>query len=282
MEKENVVRFYTPTTKEISAPLYISWAGRGILDFDKYTGYRILQLSLLVCVISGEGYLNIGGGDDVLMSRGSLFIIPANTRYCVKSNSEEPWVCYMVCFGGNCSDDILQKIGMNKEHFFLHFPTDKKFQAILELLSCLEDQTADSFAVLGSLELVFSEIKHLNQIELPASTPRKDIVSATVNFIKHYYYLRLDVDLLCDYVQYSRSYLSRLFNNEMNVTIPEYINQVRVAHAKELFQQTQLSVQEVSASVGISDSFYFSKTFKKVVGLSPNQYKKQFRAQQKR
>ncbi|MNZ50740.1 HTH-type transcriptional activator Btr [compost metagenome] len=51
--------------------------------------------------------------------------------------------------------------------------------------------------------------------------------------------------------------------------IPEYISKIRIQNAKVLLQETDLNIQEISASVGITDSLYFSKLFKNVTGISP-------------
>jgi AraC-like DNA-binding protein len=79
----------------------------------------------------------------------------------------------------------------------------------------------------------------------------------------------IDVDALSKYVNYSRSYFSRMFSRKTGLSIPQYINKMRVEKAKELLKKTDLTVLEVSKTVGFEDQFYFSKVFKQHEGISP-------------
>ena len=54
----------------------------------------------------------------------------------------------------------------------------------------------------------------------------------------------------------------------------DYLNHFRIEQAKELLCQTELSIKNISIDVGFSDEFYFSRLFKKSVGVSPQHYRK--------
>ncbi|MEK8127920.1 helix-turn-helix domain-containing protein [Paenibacillus filicis] len=68
------------------------------------------------------------------------------------------------------------------------------------------------------------------------------------------------------------SYLSRLFKKETGENFVEYITKVKVEHAKELLDQTQLSVDEIAEKIGYEKN-YFYKVFKKLTGMTPNHYR---------
>jgi AraC-like DNA-binding protein len=102
---------------------------------------------------------------------------------------------------------------------------------------------------------------------------KDDVVKKALEYIEINYYHHIDVDLLCQHVNYSRSYFSRLFKKEVGITIPEYINKVRVQRAKFLLKNTDLNINEVAKSVGYDDPFYFSRIFKRVTDNSPMRYK---------
>lgn len=76
----------------------------------------------------------------------------------------------------------------------------------------------------------------------------------------------------------SRSYLSMLFKKEIGCTFPEYLGRYRVARAAELIENEDIALNQISEMAGFSDYSYFGKTFKKVMGLPPNAYAKEFRA----
>ncbi|MCK9862191.1 AraC family transcriptional regulator [Paenibacillus sp. ATY16] len=68
-------------------------------------------------------------------------------------------------------------------------------------------------------------------------------------------------------------YLNRIFNKITGCSITHYVNKVRVNRARELLEKTQMTIGEVAELVGFGDIYYFSKVFKKYVGLSPAYYK---------
>ncbi|MDO4331399.1 MAG: AraC family transcriptional regulator [Eubacteriales bacterium] len=70
------------------------------------------------------------------------------------------------------------------------------------------------------------------------------------------------------------SYLSTLFKKETGSTLTDYVNQKRVGHAILLLNSTTLQVQAIAQQCGIPDVNYFSKTFKKIVGKTPMEYRK--------
>lgn len=72
-------------------------------------------------------------------------------------------------------------------------------------------------------------------------------------------------------------YINRVFHEVTGHTITRYVNLVRINHAKELIEATQLSMNEIGYLTGLNDPYYFSKVFKKYVGLSPSQYDKKVR-----
>ncbi|MNI92068.1 HTH-type transcriptional regulator YesS [compost metagenome] len=68
------------------------------------------------------------------------------------------------------------------------------------------------------------------------------------------------------------SYLSRLFKKETGENFVEYITKIKVEHAKELLDQTQLSVDEIAEKIGYEKN-YFYKVFKKLTNMTPNHYR---------
>ena len=84
----------------------------------------------------------------------------------------------------------------------------------------------------------------------------------------------LSVHSIAKNVGVSKSALYRNFNAQIGYPIGRYINKKRVEKAAELLSDTRLSIEEITLRVGFADSSYFSKTFKKEMGLSPLKYRK--------
>ena len=67
--------------------------------------------------------------------------------------------------------------------------------------------------------------------------------------------------------------ISRLFKKVIGKNFVEYPNEIRIEKAKELLKDVQYKAYEVADMVGIQNSHYFSKIFKKYTGMSPKEYR---------
>lgn len=74
-------------------------------------------------------------------------------------------------------------------------------------------------------------------------------------------------------VSISPFYFSKLFKEETGENFIDYVTMARVRRAKELLADPALSIKEISGSTGYSDPNYFSKLFKRIVGLTPTEYR---------
>jgi two-component system, response regulator YesN len=99
-------------------------------------------------------------------------------------------------------------------------------------------------------------------------------VDALKAIIATSYHEDLDLGMLAERVYLTPSYLSRLFKQETGVTITDYLINVRIEQAKNLLRsRPDLKTYEVGEQVGYPDSAYFTKLFKRIVGMTPNEYR---------
>jgi AraC-like DNA-binding protein len=97
----------------------------------------------------------------------------------------------------------------------------------------------------------------------------------SLQHIEESLHLPINMNELGKIEQLSTNYFSDQFKTTMGVRPQEYILQRREILAKRLLRQTSLTVSEIAENVGQTDVAYFSRIFKKRVGLSPNNYRKQ-------
>ena len=87
-------------------------------------------------------------------------------------------------------------------------------------------------------------------------------------------YNKLSLEDICSKVNYSRSFLCKIFKEQMGETLFSYFNRIKTEEAKKLLEETDLSVTTVSKELGFTDIKYFGALFKKSEGISPTEYKK--------
>ena len=102
--------------------------------------------------------------------------------------------------------------------------------------------------------------------------------SATVrdclNYVDFHYMEALSLESLASRFAVNKNYLSSRFHREVGKTLTDYITQIRVQRATRLLERTPLPMQEIAGQCGFSDANYFTRTFKKINGISPNEYRK--------
>lgn|GEM_PF-2252670 len=99
------------------------------------------------------------------------------------------------------------------------------------------------------------------------------IVQEILSILNSEYHLPITLSYLSDKVYLSPNYLRILFKGKMNVSIQEYLTQLRINKAKELLRHNRLKVHEVGESVGYENSTYFSMVFKSYVQMTPGEYR---------
>lgn len=87
-------------------------------------------------------------------------------------------------------------------------------------------------------------------------------------------YTSLSIDEICRKTAYSKAYLFRIFKAKTGKTIMNYYLELKISEAKKLLRENELSVREISEKLAFSAPDYFTKTFKRVTGLTPLAYKK--------
>lgn len=102
--------------------------------------------------------------------------------------------------------------------------------------------------------------------------------NTTIYLIKEYIHHNyrdesLTVRDISSYVHMNTSYVCTLFKSETGQTLNQYITEYRMEKAKKLLLDPRYKIAEISARVGYSDGNYFGKSFRRVTGLSPSEYR---------
>lgn len=93
-----------------------------------------------------------------------------------------------------------------------------------------------------------------------------------------YIYQDVSVEDFCHEMQYSKSYLSRIFLKEFGCTIHHYITSAKIKEAKTMIREHAYNFTQISDMLCFSNPLYFSRVFKKITGMSPSEYKKSVKA----
>jgi two-component system, response regulator YesN len=122
------------------------------------------------------------------------------------------------------------------------------------------------------LDYIKSEFNSVSK-QINNSTP-ENTMKRIVNYIEKNYSKDLKLEVLAGVFGYNSSYLGKAFKNFTGISFNTYLDKVRIENAKSLLEDN-LKVYQVSEKVGFRNINYFYSKFKKHVGISPQEYKKQ-------
>jgi len=122
----------------------------------------------------------------------------------------------------------------------------------------------------GLVEIVFS---HFVRKAQPKSITNDKRIAAVLTFIHKHLSNTISVEQLADIACMTKSHLIRTFRQSLSVTPLQYVIRKKIQHAQALLLGSEMSIQEISQAIGIDDTSYFIRLFKKNLGFTPQEYR---------
>ncbi|PLS14798.1 DNA-binding response regulator [Bacillus sp. M6-12] len=113
----------------------------------------------------------------------------------------------------------------------------------------------------------------LKLVKRRSSRKNVNIIYEVEKYIQANFDRDVKLQEIADKFYLSREYISRKFKQEFNVNISDYLVKVRMNKAKSLLKNSQMKVYEIAVIAGYQDDKYFRKVFKKITGVTPNEYR---------
>jgi len=101
-----------------------------------------------------------------------------------------------------------------------------------------------------------------------------DVIKSVFDYLNKHYAQQITLNDVANYVHLHPVYLGRLLRKKVGKTFKEILTEVRLKKAISLLKNSSLKNYEVAEAVGFSDAQYFSQVFKKIYGITPNEWKK--------
>jgi AraC family transcriptional regulator of arabinose operon len=222
----------------------------------------------LVYIVSGAGSYRENGGREQQVREGSLFFFRPGCRYSFGPQPGGHWDEYYINFGGSRVTEWMET-GMLAGGIVLQANAVQGltalFEEVLGLMDGGDPGDADRAAIL--LEEMLLEcslrIQGNNRILQADAMPHiREALNACI-------YEQPDLPGIAAGLHISMSTLRRTVRRSSGYPLYEYIHRLKMAEAKHLLLNTSLQVQEIAGMLHYRDSFYFSRLFKKFMGISP-------------
>ena len=229
---------------------------------------KVLPYLSVVQAVEGSYDIQLDNGKTYNTGNGGFFIAPANVQQRIVHNVS-PTSKKMVCRW------VFIKIKINDIYSF-----DEKFGFPTILPQNIKSEMNTVFDELFCSDNAFDEyicyykiVKLLSLVANEKEQRLSPYIEEALNYIKDNYREKISVEDIAAQVQLSSSHLFAVFKKQMGVSPISFLNSYRMSIAAEQIQGTTKSINRIAAEVGIDDSIYFNKIFKKHYQMSPTEYR---------
>lgn len=233
---------------------------------------------LIHYIIEGTGRFEVNGVTYTL-GKGQGFLICPGVVTFYQADHATPWHYCWVGFSGLHADAYLKLGGLTANSPLFRYDKDDAFHSyLLNMISSKHSDRGRDLQLNGLLYLMLSLIiantPHSGVSERGAKENRIEMyVNQVIDFIELHYYEKFTISDIAHHVGLNRSYLCSLFKDRTSSSMQDFLIRYRMNKACELMAKPDLSIGDISRSVGYEDPLLFSKIFKKVHGVSPKQYR---------
>ncbi len=229
---------------------------------------KVLPYLSVVQAVEGSYDIQLDNGKTYNTGNGGFFIAPANVQQRIVHNVS-PTSKKMVCRW------IFIKIKINDIYSF-----DEKFSFPTILPENIKSEMNTVFDELFCSNNAFDEyicyykiVKLLSLVANEKEQRLSPYIEKALHYIKDNYREKISVEDIAAQVQLSSSHLFAVFKKEFGVSPISFLNSYRMSIAAEQLQATANPINQISAEVGVDDSIYFNKIFKKYYQMSPTEYR---------
>lgn len=229
---------------------------------------------IFIYCIEGTGWVKIDHIKTTIKPN-EYFIIPKNIAHSYKSNNNDPWSIYWLHFDGIIAENLYNRyIEKSIKNKIIPFNSNRimLFNQIFEIFNNNFLDAQLEYANILSLNFISAFI--YNKIDSSESLPNdENLVSLITEFLNNNIDKSIKSEDIAKEFKFSTSYIQNLFKIRTGYSLIHFFNLKKIQKGCEYLNYTDLSIKEISIKLGFNDPLYFSRLFKKYMGISPKTYK---------
>ncbi len=276
------IRFVMPhkiirklTQHPLSRDLYPLGAGY----YQQAAGHRMERLehddNLLIYCLEGKGKIRIQQ-KNIAIGSGDLVVLPRGLAHQYASSANFPWTIYWCHFEGALAADFIQHLQLPKQapvlHLGLHSSLVAEFDALLDARQSSYHLNAFINAA-NQLRQILTHIALLQPLVRSQDSDSFDLEKLHSLMLARIHE-QLDLDTLAASANLSKFHFVKKYKEITGTTPINHFIHLKIERACHLLDISSRTIAEVAFMVGYDDAYYFSRIFKKVMGISPTQYRK--------
>ena len=268
---------YTPSTFARTSLLHLQEAGSLQAIHPHVSQREDLVSFLCFIVLSGEGELSYEE-QTYQLSQGDCVFIDCRKAYS-HSTSDNLWFLQWCHFYAPSLPAVYEKYKERGGRPVFHPDNLTPFTSLLTDLYNLASSSdyIRDMRINEKLGTLLTLLMEQSWHPESKTVSRKRLELAEIKeYLDEHYTEKIVLDELSEKYYINKYYLTKIFKETYGSTISNYLIAMRITKAKQLLRFTDMTVDEVGSAVGMGDANYFSRMFRKVEGISPREYRKQW------
>lgn len=181
----------------------------------------------------------------------------------------------LLCLDKEYSNHLCdQLLSLKNRHLSLSSTKIALLRRAFDLFSS-QDEHDIKTAVVTLVNFLFN-LQYMTPVNHGTRDVQDENIKKVVMYIEQNLSETVSLEKLAKISSYSISHFKTRFKEEIGIPPAEYITLQKIKYAKKMLETTNLSVTQLSYELGFSSSNYFSTVFKKILNITPQQYKKNF------
>lgn len=230
-------------------------------------GPAIREYYLIHYILTGKGCFE-RAGTTYNLTHGNLFLIRPRELTFYKADMETPWNYVWIGFHGALASKLIEETYFNNNPTIYSPGCESIFKDMMRAEKM--NQTAELY-LCGKIFELFAFLKEMMSEKNQQSL---NYAQRAEHYIQSNYMNKLSITGIAKMLGIDRRYLFRVFTEYTGMSPMQYLVNYKLEKAAQLLMQCDVTVSEAARSCGYSDTFNFSKMFKKKHGVSPSGYKK--------
>ena len=227
---------------------------------------------LLILCTAGEAFLSIED-EPYMIKAGDLVLLPAGASHRYTAAPENPWTIHWVHYAGPLAEHFRHHMGFNDGVHVLHPGRQPRLLVDFNgLLSVRQTgfRTPGLVHVANRLRQLLAAIPLSIGESGQSQQPDLDTLH---NFMREHLNERVSLGQLADLTGLSAAHFATRYRELTGVSPIQHFLHLKVEQACQMLDTTEFSFTQISSQLGYDDNYYFSRLFKKVMGLSPTDYR---------
>ncbi len=231
---------------------------------------------LFMIVTKGKGTLTYNGIKTGL-SEGDAVFIACNKPYAHESSAEDPWTLTWVHFYGRDSEMYYESYMQQSLSNIIHVGNQIQITDLLAQIysSCKEGGAIGELHANRYLVDLIDTLFTVREKEEPTITAK---LSQVHEFMANHINEKISLDMLSEKFYISKYHLSREYHRTYRVSLTKSLTAMRISKAKENLRFTDMPIESIGEICGFQDTAYFISVFRKAEGITPFQYRKNWRS----